>query len=135
MRDAHAVHAQHGDVVVRVVRDDVRVLQPGLARDLDGRVALAGDDVGRRDDEIVRREPAAALDSDPARRAEDAHDVGGGAADRLVPRDAGAQRTARRLRPDDRGERVDPREQVQQSLRRHRLVEAADDRRPLHVAA
>ena len=55
--------------------DDGRGVLVRVARDLDDRVAFAGDDVRRGDDEIAPREPAAPLDSDAARRAEHLDDA------------------------------------------------------------
>ena len=127
-----AVDAQHGDVVVRVVRDDLRVVQAGAVRELDAGAVLARDDVRRGDDEVGRREPAAALDADPARLAEDADDRRGRKANGGIGGDRRAHRCRRRRRPRDRRERVDPREQVQQPARRHDLVEPTHDVRLPH---
>src|SRR5207247_8308609 len=56
VRHAHVADAQDGDVVVGVVGNDVGVTDAGVVRDLHARVALAGDDVRGRDDEVVGRE-------------------------------------------------------------------------------
>ena len=83
---------------------------------------------------LAAREPAAALDPDAARGADDLHDR------RLGPDDAG--RCARspgsrgvggRGGPEDRRERIDAREQVEQVPRRHHLVQAAHDLGALHL--
>ena len=73
-RRVEAVDAQHRDVVVRVERDRLGP-QRAAARRHDLGVLLARDDVRRRDDEPVGRDPAAALDAEPAGGAEHAHDA------------------------------------------------------------
>ena len=118
---------------MRVERDDVRRVQTGRARDLNAGVVLAGDDVRRRDDEIPGREPAAPFDADAARGPEHAHDVARGLANRGVACELAARRLARRRRPHDRGERVDAREQLQETPRRNGLIEAPHDLGLLHV--
>ena len=119
-------HAQHRDVVVRIEADDDAVVRP-RAGDGDGRVALACDDMRGRDDEVPPREPAAALDADPARDADDLDDRRLGLLHPGLAHDRGARGRRRRGRPGDRRERIDAREQVQQAGRRHRVVQVAHD--------
>jgi hypothetical protein len=102
---------------------------PGSRVERDERVVLSGDDVGGRDDEPGSCNPARSLDADPAGRAEHAHDTVRRALDRGILGDAGIRRLARRSRPCDRWERVDPSERVQQLPRRDDLVQAAEDER------
>ena len=131
-----SAHAQHGDVVARVERDDVGAVQAAAARDLHRRVVLSRDDVRGGDDEPRRREPAASLDADTAGVAGDPDDGRLRAGDRGAADDRRARRRlCGRGRPRDGREGVDACEQPEQAARRHLLVEAADDRRALHFAA
>ena len=86
------------------------------------------------DNEVICGVPAGSFDADAARGAEHAHDVLGCVPHGGVAGDLRARRRARRRRAGYRGKRVDSRDQLQQSTRRHSLVEPADDRRPLNVA-
>ncbi len=93
------------------------------------------DDVCVRDDETRRRDPARALDAEPARVADHAHD-----AERSVT-DAGGVEDGRVgwvdicSRAREGGERIDMRERVDQALGRKLLVERRQDRRVLGIAA
>src|SRR5512147_393560 len=87
------------------------------------------------DDRAASDEPAAPLDADAAGGADDADDGSLRGADAPVVRDRERQRPARRRRSRDRRQRVDARKEVQEALRRHVLVEAAEDRRSLSLAA
>ena len=125
---------QHGDVVARVEGDDDRiVIVPVTA--VDPCVLHPGDDMGVRDDELRRRNPAGALDAEAAGGPGHAEDAGS----RLF--DAGALEEARvgrgdlRQRPADRRERVDALDRVEQPRRRHPLVDLAEDARALHLLA
>ena len=109
----------------------------GSPPDLHGRVLLAGDDVGVGDDDAGRGDPAGALDRQAAGGAEHAHDAARGALARRRrgrSRGSGAATSARG--PGDRGQRVEPRERVQdRARRRQHLVQLAQDRRALDVGA
>ena len=59
--------AEDGDVVVRIERQRVGGQVGRVAAELDGGVALPGDDVRVRDDDTRGRDPAASLDPEPAR--------------------------------------------------------------------
>src|SRR6185437_8761066 len=86
-------------------------------------------------DEIPSPDPATALDADTARRSEDLDDARGRGPDRRVAEDAFARWQRGRLRTDDRGERIDARQQVEQRARGQRRVELLDDRRALDLLA
>ena len=124
-------HAQHGDVVLRVERDDLRVEDAGIDA-VDARRVDPRDDVGVRDDEAGPRDPAGALDAEPARDACHPHDAPRGARDVRVPREPGIGRGDDRGRAEEHADRVDALERLEQSLRREDLVDLTEDRRPLH---
>ena len=98
------------------------------------RVALAGDDVRVRDDEPVARDPARALDAEPAGGAEHLDHARGRLLHLRVARDPGARRRDARLRPVDARERVERPQRVQQRPgRRQDRVEPLQDRGALDL--
>ncbi len=104
-----------------------------VAADLHDRVALARDHVRVGHDEAGRRDPAAALDPEPARRTEDPHDARAARPGRpraaRIPRVGGGDVGGR---PVDRRQRIEARERVEdRARRRQQLVELAQDRRVL----
>ena len=102
---------------------------------LHDRVALSGDDVRGRDDELGRRDPARAGDAQPARRAEDADDARRRLPHAGLPQERRVGRLRRTGRADDRRERVDALDRVQQPAGRDDLVQPREHLRPLHRAA
>ena len=97
---------------------------------------LAGDDVRVRDHEAGRRDPAAALDPEPARGAEDLDDARARVLDAASGENPSRRRRHVRFRTAHRRDRVDPRERVQQRPRgRQQLVQLLEDRRALDVLA
>ena len=102
---------------------------------VDACVLHPGDDVRVRDDEVRRGDPARAFDAEPARRPGDAEDTRARQADARTVEQRGIGRGDARLRPENRGERVDARDRVEQSRRRHALVELAEDPRALDLLA
>ena len=94
-----------------------------------------GDDVGVRDDEVRRRDPAGALDAEAAGGPGDAEDAGSRPATPALWSSAGSGGGDLRQRPADRRERVDARDRIEQPRRRHPLVDLAEDPRALHLLA
>ena len=104
------------------------------AADLDRRVGLARDHVRVGHDEPGAGDPAAALDAEPAGRADDPHDAAARRADAGRGEDAARRRGHVGGRPADRRQRVKARQRVQDRAGRwQQLVEAAQDRRALDV--
>ena len=125
--------AQDRDVIDLVERDDAGVEENAVVA-IDARLVDPGDDVRIRDDEPRRGDPAGALDAEPAGVADHSHDAERGGVDACGVEDSGAGRIDPGRGPGERGERVDPRERVDQPVRRKLLVERGEDRRVLGVA-
>ena len=112
--------AEHGDVVVLVERDDLRV-EEGAVVAVDVWRVDSGNDVGVRDDEAVARDPARAFDPEPAGVADDAHDAERRAAHAGRVEHGRVGRLDSGRRAGEGGERVDLRERVDQAVRRQLL--------------
>ena len=100
--------------------------QPAVVA-VDPRLLDAGDDVGVRDDEPLRGDPAGALDPEPARVADHPHDAQRGPVDALRPEHGRVGRGDARRRAGEDSERVDPREGVDQPRRRQLVVQRRED--------
>jgi hypothetical protein len=94
---------------------------------VDACVRHPGDDVGVRDDEVGCSDPAGAFDAEPTCRADDAEDA------RACQADAGTVEQRRigrgnvRYRPEDRRERIDTRNRIEQSGRWQARIELPED--------
>ena len=69
-----AGHVEDGDVVLDVERDDRGDVEVAV-RPVDVRLVDTGDDVGVRDHDPGRSDPARPLEPEPAGEPEDAHDA------------------------------------------------------------
>ena len=114
-RRAEARDAQDGDVVARVEGDGARRRAAGPSpRSCDRRVVLAGDDVGVGHDDAGRRDPARALDAEPARGAQERARRCRAAARTCGSRAIGGPRRRHvGLRAVDARQRVEARERVE----------------------
>ena len=118
-----------GDVVV----DRDRVQRGAVDRRHSG-VVLAGHDMGIGDDKVRRRRPAGSLDAEAAGRAEHPYHRATGAQDVWIVGARGIGWCDGHRRSGERGSRIDTTEGVEHRPRRGKqLVEAAQDRRALHV--
>src|SRR5919108_619081 len=127
--------AQDRDVVAGIDVDGRGRKGRARFRRLDRRVALARDDVRRRDDETSPRDPAGALDGEPARRPEHAEDARRGGAHARRMQEPRIGRRDSGVRPGDRRERVDARERLEEPPRRRDRVEAAGEEGALRAPA